>query len=112
MTESAHFWQTRMHFHLNMIFKRMRMERVLSWGSFCGIESVKLFMNIHLSATWIRQAKCRYCRRLEKFLGTLMQLTDVRNDPFIQALFSQTAWMSFGDLLTNPIRWSVSKPSK
>jgi len=40
-----------LHFHLKMILKRMRMERVLSLGSFCGIERVKLFMNVHLSAT-------------------------------------------------------------
>jgi len=32
-------------------FKRIRMERVLSRGIFCGIERVKLFMNVHLSAT-------------------------------------------------------------
>jgi len=48
------FSQARMYFHLDMIFKRMRMERVLSWGIFCGIERAKLFMNVHFSATWKR----------------------------------------------------------
>jgi len=31
---------------------------------------------------------------------------------FFKHCFPKTAWTSFGYLLTNPIKWSVSKPSK
>jgi len=53
------------------------------------IEMVKLFMNVHLSETWIRWTKCRCCHRLENFLPTPMQLIDVRNDPFFSSIVSQ-----------------------
>jgi len=71
------------------------MEHLLSWGSFRGIERVKLFINVHLSATWILWTKCRYCHHLEKFLRTPMQLIDVRNEPFLQALFPQKSFDEF-----------------
>jgi len=32
------------------------------------------------------------------------QLIDLRNDLFLQALFPQTAWTNFGDLLRSPIQ--------
>jgi len=59
MTESAPFCQTHIHFHLNMIFKRMRMEGVFHgeflryrkgktlWMSICQqLENHKQYVNI------------------------------------------------------------------